>query len=133
MTFWTYCLEYRVKSRIKRVLTDNRNVILNLLLFQLCRIFWRALVTFVLSAESVIESHHRISTSLPTSKHHGVFEVLRLILIYRHLFWYLVLDLDLMIVAEPVIDSLYLPLLLGLVQEGLTDDVAHVKHKAYQS
>jgi hypothetical protein len=131
VTFWAHSLKYRVKSRIKRVLTHNRYVILNLLLFHLCRIFWQALVILVLSAESVIESHDRISTSLPTSKHHGVFEVLRLILIYWHLFWYLVLDLDLMIVAEPVIDSLYLPLLLGLVQEGLTDDVTHVKHKAY--
>ena len=78
----------------------------------------------------MIESDHRVSTSLPTGKHHGVFKVLSLVLVYGHLFRYLVLDLDLMIVAEPASDRLYLPLLLRLGHVGLTYDVAHVKHKA---
>ena len=67
-----------------------------------------------LTGKSVIESDNRVSTSLPTSIYHGVIEVLSLVLIYWSLFWYLVLYLDLLIVTEPAIDSIYFVLFVGL-------------------
>ena len=129
MAFWAHCFEYRVISRVKRVLAHNRDVILDLPLYKVSLIDWQALVMVGLTGKSVIESDNRVSTSLPTSIYHGVIEVFSLVLIYWSLFWYLVLYLDLLIVTEPAIDSIYFVLFVGLIQEGLSNHVAHVKDK----